>query len=563
MLPKRTKQRVVIECGGAHVSVGVVSFGGKAREAGGAARHLRIDAFGREDFVCPPEHTAAWAAQVGAALETLWARLELVRAGECRLAVPGHLALTKLVKTPAVAADEIPQVLRFEAGQAIPFPLDQVVWGGVVTANDGEEMGLLVSAAKLDAVEPLCAAVESARLSPTYCEPAALALWRGLSQSVRDPVLVVDVGARSTQVIIGGSGALPYLRTLNFGGNTVTGSLAQRLGCGFAEAEAAKRKALRSLEEPAPPRESELLLGEALSQATRAFAQKLGSELLLTRLAYLRQSGAISPTRLFLCGGGSVLPSLHEAIAETLSLPVDALPPTASSEMELTPSLVGKGTLAASDWYTLYGLALGAVMPETQQLNLLPPSRSAAVEMRARRRWWLAAAAVLALLPLPLLIQQRSAISALHARTATVDAKLAPLMQLSADNAHAQAKVNALRERLGVLDRLNTQQESWLAFLADLQMRLSQVGDVWLERLHYNATSSRYADEVDATAPAAVEVGGWLLDGAHADEAIHRLFESLQASDFVQGIERERYDRSRAGLIRFDAELLIAPEKSL
>jgi len=559
MLPKRTKQRVVIDCGGAHVSAAVFSLCGKARDGDGVAGSLRLEAYAREDFVCSSAHSTAWPTQVGAALDRALGRLGLRRARECRLAIPDHLTLTKLVKTPAVAVEDLPQVLRFEATQGIPFPLDEVSWGGLVARNDGEEMELVISAAKLDAVEPICAAAESAQLLPTHCEPAALALWRVFSREVHEPSLLVDVGARSTQVIIDGGAASCYLRTLNFGGHTVTSALAQTLGCDFAEAEAAKRQALRSVEEAELPRESGVLLREAVKKAASPFAQKLGSELLLTKLAYFRKSGAVEPSRVYLCGGGSALLGLREKIAEVLSLPVCELPPP--SGMEVATSLAGKVPVAASDLYTLYGLALGVALPETQQLNLLPVGRRAVREAKIRRPWWLAAAALLVMLPLPLLLWQRSAIAAVHARVAAVDAAAAPLLRLSASNAQAQAEEGALRARLEALNRLNARRESWLGLFADLQTRLNDVGDVWLARLHYNAPSTDPVRETDSPPTATIEIGGWLLEGPRADEALQRLFDALQASGFVQRIERERYDRSRPGLIRFDAELLIAPEK--
>jgi len=560
MIRTKSKQRVVIDCGGAHVSVGVFSFGEKSRKEGGSAR-LQIEAYAREDFVCSPAYSTAWSAQVGAALDRAWGRLGLRSARECRLAIPGHLGLTKLVKTPAVSAEAIAEVLRFEAGQAIPFSLDKVSWGGVVLRNEGEEMDLLISAVKLDVVEPLCAAVESARLPPSHCEPVALAFWRALSCEVCEPSLWVDVGARSTQVIIGGSASPLYLRTLNFGGNTVTGALAQRLGCDFAEAEAAKRRTSQLVDAEELSRESEVILRDAVQQAANSFAQKLGSELLLTKLAYLRQPGALSPTRVYLCGGGGSLPGLREEIAETLSLPVSELPLPAG--IELVASQAERASLAVSDLYTLYGLALGAALPETQQINLLPPTGHATREIRGRRRWQLAAAALLVLLPFPLLFQQRLAIRALRTQVVAVDAAVSPLLRLSSSNAQAQAEVDVLRSRLADLDGLSVRRESWLTFLADLQARLTEVGDVWLERLHYNSPSSNLGRDADLLSPAIIELGGWVLDSERTDEALQRLFESLQASDFVQAVERERYDRSRPGVIHFEAALVLAAETPL
>jgi len=561
MFSTPTKQRVVIDCGGSHVSVGVFSFGEKGRRQEASAR-LRLESYARENFVCSPEHVGAWPAQIGAALDTVLAQLGLGRVRDCHLGIPSHLAITKLVKTPTVAAESFAQALRFEAAQAIPFPLDKVAWGGAVAGNDGEEMTLLITAAKLDALDSLCAAVEAGGVFPAYCESSAVALGRALLREVREPVLFVDVGARSTQVIIGGAIAEPvYLRTLNFGGNAVTRSLAHALGCDFASAEAAKQSVAQSVKEAELSSEGEVSLREAVQRAANAFAQKLGAELLLTKLAYLRQSGAVAPIRLYLCGGGSTLLGLREQLAEALSLPVAEVPPPVG--VGVAASLAERMPIAASDWYTLCGLALGTVLPEAQQLNLLPPHRRAAREARVRRPWWFAAAALLVLLPLLPLLQQRSTIASLRAQAVAVDAATVPLQQLSHSNVQAEAEANELRTRLAYIQALNAGRENWLHFLADLQERLNEVGDVWLDRLHYKITNGIHRSEADILPPAVIEISGWLLDNGKTDEALPRLFDALQASAFVQRAERERYDHSHPGLIRFEAELLIAPEKPL
>jgi len=570
----KAKQRVLIECGGAHVSVGVVSLKGNPQgEASGTPHHAQLDAYAREDFVCPPAHAAAWAAQVAAALDTVCTRLGLARPlrDAPRLALPGHLALTKLVTTPAVAPADLAQAIRFEATRSIPFALDQVAWAGIATRHDTDEIALLISAAKLAEVEPLCAATDAAQVPPAHCEPAALALWRALSTEIHEPVLLVDVGARSTQVIIGEAGREwpSYLRTLHFGGNHVTQALAQSLHCDFPEAEAAKRRMAQAAAQPPqnaqaePIRQSEALLREKVEHAVAAFSQKLATELLLTRLGSLRQSAtAVSAARILLCGGGAALPGLAQTLAETLGLPVSELPPPAA--LRLAPSLVQMPPPAASDLYTLYGLALGAKHPADSQVNLLPESRRAQHEARASRPRWLAAAALLAILPLPLLLYQRAALAQVRREIAAADARTAPLLRLSTSNAQAQAERDALKTQLAQLRALEVGRSRWPHFLAELQTRLHAVGDVWLEKLHYTPSENN-----DAAAPSEesivlgegrIEISGWLLETRPAEDAMQRLFEALSASGVVREITRERYDRSRSGVLHFDAELLVAPE---
>src|SRR5437879_2924807 len=61
------------------------------------------------------------------ALETFLSRNQ-IRGDLIAISVPGQTGLARFVKLPPVEAKKIPDIVRFEAKQQIPFPLDEVVW---------------------------------------------------------------------------------------------------------------------------------------------------------------------------------------------------------------------------------------------------------------------------------------------------------------------------------------------------------------------------------------------------------------------------------------------------
>jgi hypothetical protein len=75
------------------------------------------------------------------ALETFLGRNSL-RGDRVVIGVPGQSGLARFVKLPPVDQGKIPDIVRFEAKQQIPFPLEEVVWDyqkiseGIVT-DDG------------------------------------------------------------------------------------------------------------------------------------------------------------------------------------------------------------------------------------------------------------------------------------------------------------------------------------------------------------------------------------------------------------------------------------------
>jgi len=82
---------------------------------------------------------------VRAALAEFTARNSL--AGDVvAVSAPGQSGLAKFIKLPPVEAKKIPDIVKYEAGQQIPFPLDQVIWDWQRLASGMEESGFVMDA---------------------------------------------------------------------------------------------------------------------------------------------------------------------------------------------------------------------------------------------------------------------------------------------------------------------------------------------------------------------------------------------------------------------------------
>ena len=64
---------------------------------------------------------------VQSALEQLISRHDLT-GDSVAVSVPGNQGLAKFIKLPPVESKKIPDIVKYEARQQIPFPLEQVVW---------------------------------------------------------------------------------------------------------------------------------------------------------------------------------------------------------------------------------------------------------------------------------------------------------------------------------------------------------------------------------------------------------------------------------------------------
>src|SRR5205823_1783742 len=74
------------------------------------------------------------------------------------LGIPGQSGLARFVKLPPVEEKKINDIVRFEAKQQIPFPLDEVIWdfqkigSGVVTDGFAMETEIGLFAMKKDVI---------------------------------------------------------------------------------------------------------------------------------------------------------------------------------------------------------------------------------------------------------------------------------------------------------------------------------------------------------------------------------------------------------------------------
>jgi type IV pilus assembly protein PilM len=93
----------VVSLGASHVACGLFTSPNSDQ--------IQLDHFVVKTFVADPNVEGQWLEAIGTALREI-AKDPRYR-GDVRIAIPGHLALTKFVRTPAVAPAKRAPVVRF------------------------------------------------------------------------------------------------------------------------------------------------------------------------------------------------------------------------------------------------------------------------------------------------------------------------------------------------------------------------------------------------------------------------------------------------------------------
>ncbi len=480
-----------------------------------------------------------WLENTAAALRTLHAGRQW--AGPVVLVLPAHLTLIKQCRAPRVEPAKRDQVIRFEAAQAIPYALTDVVWDSVISGETEAGQEVMLAVVKRDILEQLGAAVRAAGFTPGRILPSALATLAGfrLAQPrLSQPVLVLNLGARST-TLLQVQGKCFLARTLPIGGGGITQQLAENQDCDPDEAERIKLS----------ERSADLV-----AEGRETLATRLAQEITRSVMHFGRQSGMANPAHIFLTGGGARLAGFSDLLATRLKVPVEHF---------AAPVGVESGAASALTLTDLVGAASIALQPAQPALDLMIPGLRQQKTGRHRQPWLIAAAVLaVAAVVVPLMHYRQVAVTA-RAKTVALEEMIAPLRAREARNREKLARLELLKAQLARLQSLHDRRTGWLQLLAGLEERLVKVEDVWLEKLQTIPPAEG--------SPMKLMVSGRMLDKTNplaqvSPETFTRVKDLLAGIvdlPAVLAVEGERFDHSQPGVLKFDFALVIDPTHPL
>ncbi len=330
-----------------------------------------------------------------------------LRGDTVAISVPGQSGLARFVKLPPVEEKKIPDIVRFEAKQQIPFNLDEVVWDyqklgvGELAAGFVEtEIGLF--AMKRDMVnrylqhfKEVGVEVHLVQMAPlSLCnyvaydllgrDSAAPATDEEGGRSKRHCITALDIGADSSNLVITDGARIIWQRPIPLGGNHFTRALTKDLKLTFAKAEHLKRNAVKSPD-----------LKKILASLKPVLTDFVGE--VQRSLGYFTNTHRDAQID-YMIGLGNAfrLPGLQRFLAEKLQMDVRKL---GKMERLTGDSVVGSATYTENilSFAVAYGLALQGLKRSKLQTNLLPTEIRTERAVRGKKPWAVAAAALLLL----------------------------------------------------------------------------------------------------------------------------------------------------------------------
>jgi type IV pilus assembly protein PilM len=295
--------------------------------------------------------------------------------------IAGQSVFVRWIRLPATSDDHLVKMIRYEAKQQIPFPLEKVILEYQIFHDlEEREVGVLLVAIKKDLIDEQVGSFHEIGLSPRIIDVSTLAIFNAHShwffsqreeeEDAEDEYVpeevtaIVNIGASTTDICIQRGRRLGFPRSAPIGGNDITRAIHKSTNMSFAEAERFKIEKVTLFEEEDEDPTVAMVRGDV-----NMITDRIISEIRRTIDYYISLPEGDFVTNITLCGGSSALRGLPQLIEDRFNIPTEISDFYTSFSMK--DDILKNESDKASSVIAL-GLALRGIEEMPLQINFLP-----------------------------------------------------------------------------------------------------------------------------------------------------------------------------------------------
>lgn len=318
-------------------------------------------------------------------LGTLASQYDLGKA-TIAISVPGHSSFARFAKLPPVEPKKVPDIVKFEAVQQIPFPLEQVEWDfQTFQRPDSPDVEVGIFAITRERVMERLNMLADVNITPDIVTLSPVAAYNAIAfdlQFVENTpgTIILDIGTTSTDLVVAEAGCV-WVRTFPLGGHQFTEALVNQFKLSYPKGDKIKR----DVHDSKHARQVFQAMRPVFTDLTQDVQRSIGYYQSLHREAQLQR----------VIGVGSTfnLPGLRKYLKQQLSMDVYRL----EEFKRLDVSELGEERAASLkkdilSMATAYGLALQGLGLTPIRANLMPTSVVRETMWRGKRPLFIAAA---------------------------------------------------------------------------------------------------------------------------------------------------------------------------
>lgn len=300
------------------------------------------------------------------------------------ISVPGHSAFARFAKLPPVEPKKIPDIVKFEAVQQIPFPIEEVEWDYQTFASeDSPDVEVGIFAITRDRIMERLAMWNDVGVTPDFVTIGPIAAYNAVAFDQRfddktPGTVILDVGTSSTDLIVCEPGRL-WIRTFPIGGHQFTQALVDAFKLSYTKAEALKQQAEQSKH------------ARHVFQALRPVFGDLAQDVQRSIGYYHSSHKDANLTRLIGLGSTFRLPGLRKYLGQQLQMEI--LPLEQFHRLTVDGPAAGEFQAATLNLASAYGLCLqGLGFDFGIMANLMPVPVVREAVWKKKTKWFAVAA---------------------------------------------------------------------------------------------------------------------------------------------------------------------------
>lgn len=296
------------------------------------------------------------------ALGTLASQKDLSGA-RISISLPGHQSFARFAKLPPVDPKKVADIVKFEAVQQIPFPLDEVEWDyQTFVSPDSPDIEVGIFAVTRERINNRLSMLADVGLTPDWATISPVAAYNAMAVDLgftedSPGTIILDIGTVATDLIIAEAGRV-WVRTFPIGGHQFTEALVSAFKLSYTKAEKLKREAEQTKH------------ARHVFQAMRPIFGDLAQEIQRSIGFYQSVHPDADLKRLIGLGSTFKLPGLRKYLKQQLQLDVYRI--EQFKKLSLDGPQAGEFQAASLNLTTAYGCALQALGLSPMRANLMP-----------------------------------------------------------------------------------------------------------------------------------------------------------------------------------------------
>ena len=449
-------------------------------------------------------------------------KLEKIHSAEAIVSISGRSVFCRCIKLPKLTEQKLNQIIKYEAQQQIPFPMDEVIWDYhlLKTSRDMGQINVALVAVKKDIVEHLVQELYRTNLDIKTIDVGPYALYNTIDfNNGFENVIILDIGAKTTNIIISREGKV-WTRNLSVAGDDITRTIAEGLNVSFETAEERKKKEGTILAGEGEEHQTQIsnLITPVLTDLLTEVSRSIGY--------YKSQFDGAPFSGLILTGGTSRLKNIGKFFEKNLKLKI--LPCDFFKKIKPKTNLL-KGDLSQYQHRmgAAFGLALRAEATPAISINLIPPQVLRIKALQRKKKYIFACGALAiasALIINSQLIQKNQR---MKAQLKKIDAVVFNYQNFQKKVERVKLEIEPVEKRVEFFKELAQEKSFWLDMFSEIARVLDK--NTWLTDVAFENSKTILID--------GKTTGSFLT--------VTQFHEDLEKSGFFQKVETIKANKEK------------------